>query len=214
MGDEILKQIDDQKLVAFIRTSVPEDSESLIHALVDGGIRLFEISISIPQAFRLIENLAKREGLVVGAGSVVDGEIAQRAINSGARFVATPFTDKDIIYVCRNSETLVVQSALTPTEVMDAVRLGVDIVEIYPADLLGGPAYVKALRGRLPALKMMPSGGITLENAMEYIKLGVTALVMSNGVLDKALIRSNQWDVLRDRARQLTEKLESLKVVK
>ncbi len=214
MNQDTFKQIDDNKLLAFIRTSVPEDSEALIGVLLDGGIRLFEVSVNIPHSYRLIENLAKKEGVLVGAASVVDGEIAQRAINAGAKFVASPYTDKDVIYVCKNNETLVIQSALTPTEVMDAVRLGVDIVEVYPADLFGGPAYIKALKGPLPSPKLIPSGGITPENALEYLKLGVTALVLSDGILEKSLIRADSWDTIRDRAKQLVEKVESLKAVK
>lgn len=214
MNEDVLRQIEDHKLVAFIRTSVPEDCEALIAALLEGGIRLFEVAVTIPQSFKLIESLAKREGILVGAGSVQDGEIAQRAINAGARFVVSPYTDKDVIYVCRNSDTIVIQGAVTPTEVMDAVRLGVDIIEIYPVDFFGGPAYIKALKVPLPSLRLMPSGGVTVENAIDYIKLGVTALVLSDGVLDKSLIRANSWDAIRDRARQLAEKLESFKAVK
>jgi 2-dehydro-3-deoxyphosphogluconate aldolase/(4S)-4-hydroxy-2-oxoglutarate aldolase len=214
MKENTFKEIDDHKLVAFIRTSVPEDTEQVVNALVEGGIRAFQIAVSIPQCFKVIENLAKRDSLVVGAGSVHDGEIAQRAINAGARFIVTPFTDKDVIYVCMNSDTMVVQAAATPTEAMSAVKLGVDLVEIYPVDLLGGPAYIKALRGPLPSLKLAASGGITVENAFEYVKLGVTAVVLGSGVIEKSLIRANNWSEIRERARQLTEKIDSLKTVK
>ncbi len=214
MNQDVLRQIDDYKLVAFIRTSIPEDTESVVASLLDGGIRLFEVAVTIPQSFKIIENLAKKDGILVGAGSVQDGEIAQKAINSGARFVAGSFIDKDVIYLCRNNDTVVIQGALTATEAMSAVKLGVDIVEIYPVDLVGGPAYIKALRGPFPSLKLMPSGGITVENAMDYIKLGVTGIVLSNSVLEKSLIRANNWDEIRERAKQLTEKVESLKAVK
>jgi len=109
---------------------------------------------------------------------------------------------------------LVIQGAVTLTEVMNAVRLGVDIIEVYPVDFFGGPAYIKALKGPLPSLKLMPSGGITAENAVDYIKLGVTALVLSNEVFEKSLIRANSWDVIRERVKQLVEKVESFKAVK
>src|SRR3989338_1622322 len=214
MNQETYKQIDEHKLLALIRTTVPEDSEALIGALLEGGIRLFGVSVSIPQSYRLIENLAKKEGVLVGASSVLDGEVAQRAINAGAKFVMSPYTDKDVILVCKNSDALVIQSALTPTEVMDAVTLGVDIVEVYPVDLFGGSAYIKALKGPLPSPKLIPSGGITLDNAMDYIKMGVTAIVLSDGILEKSLIRADSWDTIRDRAKQLVEKVESLKAGK
>ena len=97
---------------------------------------------------------------------------------------------------------------------MDAVRLGVDIVEVEPIDLFGGPAYIKALKGLLPSPKLIPSGGITLENALDYLKLGITGLVLSNEILEKSLIRADSWDTIRDRAKQLVEKVESLKAVK
>ncbi|MBI4549642.1 MAG: bifunctional 4-hydroxy-2-oxoglutarate aldolase/2-dehydro-3-deoxy-phosphogluconate aldolase [Candidatus Omnitrophica bacterium] len=214
MNGDTIKLIDEHKLVALIRTSTPEDSEALTQALYDGGIRVFAVAVNIPQAPRLIESLSKKDGVVAGAASVMDGEIAQKCINAGARFISSPVTDRDVIYVGRNSDVTVIQGALTPTEIIDAVKLGVDIVSVYPADLLGGPAYLKSLRGAFPSVKLLPTGGVTCENAVEYLKLGAAAVLLGNGVLEKSLIRANSWDVLKDRARQLIEKIESLKAVK
>lgn len=214
MGEDVLSLIDDNKLLAFIRSSQAEDAESIIKALIDGGIRLFQISVNVPQAFKLIENYSKQEGVLVGAGSVVDGEVAQRAIHAGARFIMSPYTDKDVILVCKNNNSVVIQGAVTPTEVISAMGLGVDLVEVYPVSAFGGPAYIKALKGPLPFTKLVPSGGITVDNVTDYLKLGVSAVVLGGDVIEKSLIRANNWDAIRERAQILSEKLESMRAVK
>ncbi|HNV85756.1 MAG TPA: bifunctional 4-hydroxy-2-oxoglutarate aldolase/2-dehydro-3-deoxy-phosphogluconate aldolase [Candidatus Omnitrophota bacterium] len=211
MRDEALKLIEENKLIAFIRTSVPEDTEAVVQALFAGGIRLFAVSVAIPHWVRVIENLNKREGVLPGVASVLDGEIAHRAIHVGAKFVMSPCTDKDVVNVCKNSDTLVIQAATTPTEAMDAVRLGVDLVEVYPVDLMGGHAYIEALRAPLPFLKLVASGGITVDNSVDYLKEGATAVVLANGLIDKSFLRTNNWGALQERAQFVVTKVESLK---
>jgi len=168
--DETLKFFEENKFIAVIRTSSNEDAEELLKAVTEGGIKIIEITMTVPQATRLIENWSKREGLLVGAGTVTDGEMAQRAINAGARFVTSHYTDRDVISVAKNNNVFLIQGAVTPTETVDAWQLGVDLVKIYPVHSYGGPRYVKALKGPLPFIKFMASGDITLENAFEYLK--------------------------------------------
>lgn len=212
MIQDAVKFIDDHKLIAFVRTSVPEDAEKIALALLEGGIRVLQVAVTIPQAFKLIETLSKKESILVGAATVLDGEVAQKAINAGARFVETPYTDKDVIYVCKNNGVSVFQGASTLTEAVEATRLGVDLVEIYPADILGGPSYIRILRGPAPFLKLVPSGGVHLDNLIDYVKMGSVAMVLGSNVIEKSLIRANQWESIRDRARQFVDRLESLKV--
>lgn len=214
MVSETLKQIEERKLIAFIRTSVPEDTESVIQALYEGGIRPFAVSTAISHWVRVLEGLLKREGVVPGVASVLDGEVAHRAITLGAKFIMSPCTDKDVVNVCKNSDTLVIQAATTPTEAMDAVRLGVDLVEVYPVDLMGGHNYIDALRCHLPFLKLVASGGITVDNALDYLKEGATAVVLANGLIEKSLLRSNNWPAMRERAQSLVAKLEPLSASK
>jgi 2-dehydro-3-deoxyphosphogluconate aldolase/(4S)-4-hydroxy-2-oxoglutarate aldolase len=211
--DETLKFFEENKFVAVIRTGSPEDAEEVLKAVTAGGIRIVEITMSIPQATRLLESWSKREGLLVGAGTVTDGEMAQRAINAGARFLTSHYTDRDVISVGKNNNAFLIQGAVTPTEAVNAWQMGADLVKIYPAEFFGGPAYLKALKGPLPFVKFMASGAITQDNAFEYLKYAC-AVSLNRGFFDKALIRTHNWGEITERARQLAQKLESLKVSK
>lgn len=211
--DETLKFFEENKFVAVIRTSSAEDAEAMLNGVTAGGMKILEITSTIPQATRLIESWSKKEGFVVGAGTVTDGEMAQRAINAGARFVSSHYTDRDIINVAKNNSTFLIQGAATPTEVVNAWQLGVDLVKIYPVDFYGGPQYLKAIKGPLPFVKLMASGEITLEDAFEYLKYGC-AVALNETFFDKTLIRANNWPEITERTHQLTQKLEALKVAK
>ncbi len=210
---EILKWFEEHKLIAIIRSSSADDAESMIKAATAGGFHLFEISMQTPQAIRLIEQYSKKEAFLFGAGTVTDGEMAQRAIKAGAKFLSSHYTDRDVINVAKNNDSFVIQGALTPTEAVEAYQLGVDLVKIYPAEISGGPAYIKTLRGPLPFLKLVASGGITLENCFDYLKYSF-AVTLGKGLFDKALVRSNSWSEITERARQFNQKLEALKVSK
>ena len=211
--DPAIKWFEDYKVVALIRSGSADDAEAMIKAAAAGGFRVFDISTQTPQALRLIEAYSKKDGFFVGAGSVLDGEMAQRAINAGAKFLSNTYTDRDVINVAKNNGTFVIAGAMTPTEAFDAWQLGADLIKIYPAGLAGGPAYLKAVRGPLPFLKLMAGGDVTVENASEYLKHCV-AVSIGKSLFDKSLIRSDKWSEITERARQFTQKLESLKVAK
>lgn len=208
-----LKWFEDHRLTAVIRSGSSEDAEQMIKAATNGGFRIFEISMQTPQALRLLETHSKREGFLFGAGTVTDGEMAQRAINAGAKFLVSPYTDRDVISVAKNNDSFVIQGAFTPTEVMTAYQVGADIVQIYHAGFAGGPNYVKTIRGLFPFIKLMATGGVTLENVFEYLKYTV-AVTSRKGLFDKSLIRTDNWTEIAERAKQFTQKLEALKVAK
>ena len=211
--DETLKFFEENKFAAVIRTSSNEDAEEMLKAVANGGIKILEITMTIPQATRLIESWSKKEGFVIGAGTVTDGEMAQRAINAGARFVTSHYTDREVTSVAKNNNTFVIQGAATPTEAVNAWQSGVDMVKIYPVEFLGGPRYLRSLKGPLPFLKLMASGDITPENAFDYLKYAC-AVSLNQSFFDKALIRSRNWTEITERTRLLTQKLEALKVPK
>ena len=211
--ENALKGFEEHRLVAVIRSSSPEDAESMIKAAMAGGFHIFEISLQTPQAFRLLETFSKKENLLMGVGGVSDGELAQRAINSGAKFLSTQYTDKEIINVAKNNNSFTIQGAATPTEVFEAYQLGADVVKIYPANLVGGPAFVKTLRGPLPYIKLMAQGGVTLENFTDYLKYCV-AVSIGQSLFDRSLIRHDNWAEVTERAKQFSQKLEALKVTK
>lgn len=208
-----LKAFEEHRLIAVIRSGSAEDAEEMIKAAINGGFHLFEISMQTPQATKFFETYSKKEGILVGAGTVTDGEMAQRAIKAGARFLSSHYTDRDVINVAKNNEVFVIPGAATPTEAMEAYQLGADLIKIYPVGLLGGPEYLKSLKGPFPFLKLIASGGITLESAFDCLRYSL-AVTLGKGLFDKALVRSNSWSEITERAHQFNQKLEALKVPK
>lgn len=208
-----LKWFEDCKLIAVIRSSSAEDAEEMIKAATAGGFRIFEISMQTTQSTRLLETYSKKEGFLFGAGMVTDGEMAQRAINAGARFLSSHYTDRDVINVAKNNDGFVIQGAMTPTEAVNAYQLGADLIKIYDVRFIGGSAYLKSLRGPLPFLKLVADGGIECEDVLEYLKHCV-AVSIGKSLFEKTLVRSDKWTELAERARQFTQKVESLKIPK
>jgi 2-dehydro-3-deoxyphosphogluconate aldolase / (4S)-4-hydroxy-2-oxoglutarate aldolase len=211
--EQILKWFDDYKFVAVIRSGTTSNAEEMIKAAMDGGFRIFEISANTPQGFRLIETYSKREGMVVGAGGITDGEIAQRAINAGSAFISSNYTDQEIINVAKHNDSFVIQGVSTATEAVEAYHYGADFVKFFPAALLGGTDYIREIRENLPFLKIVAEGGILIENAFEYLKHCVSVCV-DKALFDKPLVRQDNWSEITERAKKLTQKLESLKAVK
>ena len=217
--DETLKFFDDHKLIAVVRAGDPEDAGQVARAVLAGGFKLIEIAMTIPQAPRVIESLAKKEGAngngyLIGAGTVTGGEMAQRAVNAGAKFISSQFTDKSILTVCKNNSTFVIQGAATPTEVMEAHGSSVDLINLYPIDFLGGSAYLKRLRKVCQISRLMVSGGVTCENVLDYIRDGAAAVAIGRSICDKALIRAHNWQEITERAKKFQQKLESLKIAR
>lgn len=211
--EDIFKIFDEHKLVANIRATEHEDAAQLAKAVLAGGFKILEISMSVPQAPRLIEALSKN-GVLVGAGSVSDGEMAQRAINAGAKFIASHFVDKIILTVCKNNNVFVIQGAATPTEAMDAFNSDVDLIDLYPIDVLGGPSFAKRLKRSLPITRLMASGGINCDNFLEYLKVGVNAVEVGSAICDKSLIRAHNWAEVTERAKKFQQRLETIKAAR
>lgn len=208
-----LKYLEEHKLIVDLRSSSGEDAEAMIQAALQGGLRVFEISMQTAQCFRLLENYSKKEDCLFGAGGITDGEMAQRAINAGARFVASSYTDRDVITVAKHNDVFVIQGALTPTEAMNAYQLGADVIRIFPVKFSGGPEYVKLLRSSFPFLKLIAHGGITMENTFVFLK-DCIAVAVGETLFDRSLLRADNWAEIADRARQLSQKLETLKATK
>lgn len=214
--DDTLKFFDDHKLIGVVRANEHDDAANIAKAILAGGFKIIEISMTVPQAPRLIETFAKKEsnGFMVGAGYVSDGEIAQRAINAGAKFISSNFTDKAILTVCKNNSTFVIQGAATPTEIVEAAGINADLINLYPIDLLGGSLFLRRIRRACQVSKLMVSGGITCENFTDYIRDGAIAAAIGQSICDKSLIRAHNWHEITERAKKFQQKLESLKVAR
>lgn len=205
-----LKMIEENKLIAVIRSSSPKDAEAMISAAMDGGFRIFEISLQTPQVIRFLETYSRKEDFLFGAGSITDGEAAQRVINAGAQFVSTPYTDREVINVAKNNHTFVIQGALTPTEVIQAYEFGADAVMVYPVSYSGGPQYLRALRNAVPFRKLIAAGGVQLESVFEYLKDSI-AVCIKQSLFERPLVRQDNWKEITERARLFNRKLETIK---
>lgn len=212
--EQILKLIEEQRLIAHITSKVPGDAETVIQALRQGGVRIFIIHVAVPQAFKIIEGLSKDNQVVVGAGGVLDGEVAHRAIQSGAKIIDSPCLIQDVVMVCRYNDVLVSQGAATMTEAVEANRMDVDLIKLFPADLLGGVNFLRAIKDSLPHLKFIADGVISAADTVEYLKNGATAVTVAGGIIEKSLVRADNWAEIKERAHAVTEKLETLNLVK
>lgn len=162
--------------------------------------------MTIPGAVGLIEDLASNldDGLMLGAGTVLDAKTARQVIRAGARFVVSPVFDVAVMDAAHGLDAAAMPGCFTPTEVLAAANAGADIVKVFPAGVLG-PAFIEDLRGPLPHVRLMPTGGVTVANAPEWIRAGAVAVGIGTALLDPAAIREGRLDVITDRARQLVE---------
>ncbi len=176
---EVIEKIRDTKIIPVIRAESADKAQIIIEALVRGGIDVLEITMTIPNAVELIARLSdeyKNTAVVIGAGTVLDKKTAQKCVRAGAKFVVSPILNLEIVSFCNQNKTAVMPGALTPTEIFTARQAGADIVKIFPVSAMGGVSYLKAVKTVFPHIEMIPTGGINLKNAVDYIKAGALAV--------------------------------------
>jgi 2-dehydro-3-deoxyphosphogluconate aldolase/(4S)-4-hydroxy-2-oxoglutarate aldolase len=180
-----LRRVLNTGIVAIIRAPSGELLVDVAEALSAGGIDVMEVTFTIPGAIRVLEQVSDKLGdrVLLGAGTVLDTETARAAILAGAEFIVSPSTNIDVIGVCKRYSKLSMPGAFTPTEVIAAWQAGADIVKIFPSDV-HGPKYLKALRGPYPQVRMMPTGGVTLETAADFLKAGACALGIGGSLVE------------------------------
>ena len=179
-------------------------------ALRRGGVTAIEITMTVPGAADIIRELARTKpaGTLIGAGTVLDAGTATEVIAAGADFVVSPVTDRDTIQACREAGVLVAPGAFTPTEIVAAWRAGADIVKVFPATSLG-PQFFRDLRGPLPFVRLMPTGGVTLENARLFLAAGACAVGIGTALVDAKSVEAGDWEAIETRARVLVASLEA-----
>ena len=200
---EVIKQIKDTGVIPVVRASSADEAMRAIDAIREGGISILEITMTVPGAVALIEQVSKLYGDVatVGAGTVLDPETATACISAGAKFVVSPALNLDTIACCRRHDVAVMPGALTPTEVVQAWNAGADFVKVFPAGAVGGPSYLKALKAPLPQIELVPTGGVSLKTAADFIKAGAAALGVGADLVD---IKA-QPALITERAKQFIE---------
>lgn len=180
---KVLSQILEHKIVAIVRGAQPDDVLKIADALFSGGIRILEITMNSPKAIAVIEKVAEKLGerMVIGAGTVLDSSTARTAILAGAKFILSPTLDIETIKTARRYGAVSIPGAFTPTEILKAYSSGADIVKVFPAS---DPAYIKNIRGPLPQIPIMPTGGVNLENIKEFQKAGAVAFGIGSSLVD------------------------------
>jgi 2-dehydro-3-deoxyphosphogluconate aldolase/(4S)-4-hydroxy-2-oxoglutarate aldolase len=201
---EILTFITDVGIVPVVRTSSAETAVQAVEAMYQGGVRAAEITMTVPGAIRALEKVADRFGdkIMLGAGTVLDPETARACMLAGAEFFVTPSLRLSTIEMVKRYSKVICPGALTPTEVLTAWEAGADVVKIFPCGNVGGPKYIKALKGPFPQIEMIPTGGVNLETTGDFLKAGACAVAVGGELVDAKSIKEGRFDVIEDRARQ------------
>ena len=201
---EVIQTIRGIGIIPVVRAQSADEAMLAIDAIREGGIPILEITMTVPGAVGVIEEVSKRYGgeALVGAGTVLDGETARACIQAGARFVVSPALNFETIEVCRSEGIAVMPGALTPTEVVQAWSAGADFVKVFPAGAVGGASYLKALKAPLPQIELVPTGGVSLKTAADFIKAGASALGVGADLVDLRAIREGQQELITERTRE------------
>ncbi len=194
-------------LIPIVRAASPEDAYRAAEAIVSGGINIAEITMTVPNALRVMERVTERYGeeVLLGAGTILDPESCRSALLAGAEFIVTPSLDPRVIEVARRYSKPCFPGALTPTEVVAAWQAGADMVKIFPCGPVGGPKYIKALKGPFPQIDFVPTGGVNLETTPEFIKAGAAAVAAGGELVDAKALREGNLEVITSNARKFVE---------
>ena len=199
---EILSALRASGIVAVLRTENPRDLVAVSRALRDGGVLFVEITLTIPGAIDIIRDAVRQlkdENLFIGAGTVLDVEMAQQALDAGAHFVVGPGYDPETVQLCNRRGVLVMPGAFTPGEVLNAWKGGADVVKIFPADL-GGPDYIKAIKEPLPQIPLMPTKGGDLTTVGAYLKAGAIAMGVGGALANRKMIAEKDYAQIAENA--------------
>ncbi len=200
--------IEQSGVVAVVRMSDPSRLGDVVGALVEGGIRTLEITMTVPGAIEHIRRLAPTlpAGFVLGAGTVTDADTTRRVIDAGAAFIVSPVFRREVLEAAHAADILAIPGCFSPTEVLDAWDAGAGLIKVFPATALG-PGYLRDLRGPLPHVKLVPTGGVTVDNAGDWIKAGAVAVGIGTALLDTKAIASGAFSTIVDNARRLVDNI-------
>ena len=201
--EEDLRRVLDCGIVAVVRSTESAPLVDVCRALVDGGIDVAEITFTVPDALDVLKATRKALGdrILLGAGTVLDAETARAAFLAGAEYLVSPTLDLDVIRMARRYGKLVMPGCFTPTEALQAWQAGADIIKVFPAELLG-PGFFKAMRGPLPQIRLMPTGGVDLKTAHSFLEAGACCLGLGSQLIDPKAVAARQFDTISETARK------------
>ena len=204
---DVLRQIKQVGLLPVLRASSVEDALALARAIEAGGVNVLEVTMTVPGAVEVIRKLVHEAGdrILIGAGTVLDPETARACILAGAQFIVSPALNVKTISLCRRYNVAVLPGALTPTEIVTAWEAGADVVKVFPCSAVGGAKYLKALKAPLPDIELIPTGGVSLATAQEFLEAGAFALGVGGDLVDHKAIREGRAETITQNARKYLE---------
>ena len=202
-------------LIPVLRAPSMELGHALVDAMMAGGITVIEVTMTVPNAIKLLRELKHRHGkkLLLGSGTVIDAAQAEATIEAGAEFVVSPSLHLDVIAKTKELGKVSIPGALTPTEVITAWRAGADYVKIFPCSAMGGPSYLKALRAPFPDVKLIPTGGVTFQTAVDFLRAGASALGVGADLVNPAAIAEGKPEIITETARAYLEIIKAARSV-
>ena len=201
-----LRRVLECGVVAVVRSPDSGRLVEVCRALADGGVTVVEITMTVPDALDVVRavRVALGDRILLGAGTILDPETARAALLAGAEYLVSPTVNLDVIRLCQRYDKLIMPGAFTPTEILAAWEAGADIVKVFPAEVLG-PAFFKAVRGPLPQVRLMPTGGVDLTTAAEFLKAGACCLGVGSQLVEPKAVAAGNFDRIRDLARQYVQ---------
>lgn len=207
----VLEIIKREKLVPVVRTDNTEDARKAIEILASSGIKIFEITMTVPNAAELIRELSASDfGILLGAGTVLNPQQAKECVEAGAKFIVSPAFDAETVRFCRENKIAVMPGCLTPTEVLTAWNAGADCVKVFPCDALGGAKYIKTLKTLFPHIEMMPTGGVSCATIADFFKAGAIAVGVGTDLVDVQAIREGNSERIAEKAREYLKIVENI----
>jgi 2-dehydro-3-deoxyphosphogluconate aldolase / (4S)-4-hydroxy-2-oxoglutarate aldolase len=213
---EVLSRIGETGIIPVIRAENSAQALLAVEALLEGGISIAEITMTVPDAIFAIRECCRVHGseVLIGAGTVLNTEMARQCLDAGAEFLVSPGLDTETVAFGREQKVMVIPGTLTPSEIMAALRHGAEIVKLFPCGNVGGPAYMKALRGPFPNIKTIPTGGVNLANAADYMKAGAFALGVGSELVDPAAMKNSDSRRITGLARQFLQAIGGVRTQK
>jgi len=204
---QVLERIKSIGIIPVVRASSGEEALAAVEAIKAGGLSVLEITMTVPGAVGIIEQIAKRYGdeVLVGAGTVLNAETAKDCLSAGAQFVVSPALNLETIAFCRDAGRAIMPGALTPTEVVTAWAAGADMVKVFPCGAMGGASYIKSLKAPLPQIELVPTGGVSLSTAASFIEAGSAAIGVGADLVDIKAIRAGQSERITETTRAYIE---------
>jgi 2-dehydro-3-deoxyphosphogluconate aldolase/(4S)-4-hydroxy-2-oxoglutarate aldolase len=193
-----------------VRVSSAQEAIDVAEAIKEGGVSFIEITMSVQGAIEVIRELTEKykDKIIMGAGTVLDPETGRAALLAGAQFLVSPTLNLDLIHLAHRYSAVVIPGTMTPTEVLTAWNAGADLVKVFPAAQLGGPEYIRALRGPLPQILLVPTGGVNLQNAGAFIRAGAAALGAGGELVDKKAVKEKKFHIITENTRAFLKAIQ------